>query len=54
MRFEYDLPEGQELSDLTYPNIAVSPDSKQFVHSTPQGLYLRSVGGVYDQTHSGE
>jgi serine/threonine protein kinase/Tol biopolymer transport system component len=43
MRFEYELPEGQELSDLTFPVLAVSPDGKQFVYSTHKGLYLRSM-----------
>jgi eukaryotic-like serine/threonine-protein kinase len=43
MRFEYELPEGQQFSDLTYAALAVSPDGKQFVYSTTKGLYLRSV-----------
>jgi Tol biopolymer transport system component len=42
MRFEYYLPEGLQLSTSGTP-LAVSPDGKQFVYSTTQGLYLRSV-----------
>jgi serine/threonine-protein kinase len=41
MRFEYDLPEGQQLVGV-FP-IAVSPDGRQFVYSTSKGLYIRSV-----------
>lgn len=41
MRFEYDLPEGQQLVGA-FP-IAVSPDGRQFVYSTSKGLYIRSV-----------
>jgi eukaryotic-like serine/threonine-protein kinase len=43
MRFYYELPEGQQFSGLIVSAIAVSPDGKQFVYSTPQGLYLHSV-----------
>ena len=43
MRFDYDLPEGQQFSDLAFQALAVSPDGKQFVYSTSKGLYLRSV-----------
>jgi serine/threonine protein kinase/Tol biopolymer transport system component len=43
MRFEYELPEGQEFSALGMPALAVSPDGKQFVYSTTNGLYIRSV-----------
>ncbi len=42
MRFDYSLPEGRQFSDLGYPAIAVSPDGKRIVYSTPEGLYLRS------------
>jgi serine/threonine protein kinase len=38
MRFEYDLPEGQQLTGLD-----LSPDGKQFVYSTTKGIYVRSV-----------
>jgi serine/threonine protein kinase/dipeptidyl aminopeptidase/acylaminoacyl peptidase len=43
IRFYYELPEGQQFSNLTYTTLAISPDGKQFVYSTPKGLYLRSV-----------
>jgi serine/threonine protein kinase len=42
MRFDYDLPEGQQLSTTGSP-LAVSPNGKQIVYSTTKGLYLRSV-----------
>ena len=44
IRFDYELPEGQQF-DLTQVGsiLAVSPDGSQFVYSTPEGLYLRSV-----------
>jgi eukaryotic-like serine/threonine-protein kinase len=44
IRFDYRLPEGQQLSSLQYQALAVSPDGKQIVYSTTKGLYLRSVG----------
>jgi Tol biopolymer transport system component len=43
--FDYDLPEGQELNIVTAMpghTLAVSPDGRQFIYSTSQGLYLRS------------
>ena len=44
VRFEYELPEGQNFSGgLVYQDLAVSPDGKQFVYSTAEGLYLRSI-----------
>ena len=43
MRFDYDLPEGQEFSNLSFNTLAVSPDGKQIVYSTSKGLYMRSV-----------
>jgi serine/threonine protein kinase len=43
VRFQYELPEGQHFGNLTSPALAVSPDGKQFVYSTTNGLYLRSV-----------
>jgi serine/threonine protein kinase len=39
MRFDYELPEGQQFSG----GLTVSRDGKQFVYGTPKGLYLRSV-----------
>ncbi len=49
MRFTYDLPEGRQFSDLTYPALAISPDGKQIVYTTEQGLYLRSVDELTDK-----
>jgi serine/threonine protein kinase/Tol biopolymer transport system component len=43
MRFDYELPEGQQFQGLGISALDVSPDGKQFVYSTPKGLYLRSV-----------
>jgi eukaryotic-like serine/threonine-protein kinase len=43
IRFDYDLPESQQFSSLSYPSLAVSPNGKQFVYSTSNGLYMRSV-----------
>jgi serine/threonine-protein kinase len=43
MRFDYELPEGQQFGNLSLPVLAVSPDGKQFVYSTSKGLYLRSM-----------
>jgi serine/threonine protein kinase len=41
MRFDYQLTEDQQFAGL-FP-VAVSRDGKQFVFSTPKGLYLRSM-----------
>jgi len=43
VRFEYQLPEGQEFSKTMSPAVAISPDGKKIVYSTPQGLNLRST-----------
>lgn len=43
MRFDYDLPQGQQFTRTDLPVMAVSPDGKQFVYATPEGLYLRST-----------
>ena len=47
MRFDYELPEGQQFSHgtLIIP-LAVSPDGSQFVYGTTEGLYLRSVDAL--------
>jgi serine/threonine protein kinase len=42
-RSEYYMPEDQQLGNVAYPNLAVSPDGKQFVYATTEGLYLRSI-----------
>jgi serine/threonine protein kinase/Tol biopolymer transport system component len=43
IRFEYNLPEGQQFVTTLLPVLAVSPDGKQFAYGTTKGLYLRSV-----------
>ncbi len=43
MRFYHDLPDSQQFSNLYYHALAVSPNGKKFVYSTPTGLYMRSV-----------
>ncbi len=44
IRFDYDVPDGQQFYDLTWQsNLAVSPDGKKFVYTTTKGLYLRAV-----------
>ena len=43
MRFYYELPEDQQFSNLMNALLAVSPDGRQFVYSTSEGLYLRSM-----------
>ncbi len=42
-RFYYELPEGQQFSDLMYTSLAVSPNGRNIVYSTPDGLFLRSI-----------
>jgi serine/threonine-protein kinase len=44
--FSFDLPEDQQFSDPGSPAIAVSPDGRQFVYSTPKGLYMRSIDAL--------
>jgi len=41
IRFDYELPEGLEFS--VGDPLVVSPDGKQIVYGTPDGLYLRPV-----------
>jgi Tol biopolymer transport system component len=43
VRFDYELPEGHQFSQLLYPVFAVSPDGRRFVYSAPEGLYLRNL-----------
>jgi serine/threonine protein kinase len=43
IRFDYDLPEGQQFTRIGFPVLAISPDGKQFVYATSKGLYLRSL-----------
>ncbi len=46
VRFDCELPENQQFSDLRYQAINVSPDGKQFAYSTTKGIYLRSVSDL--------
>jgi hypothetical protein len=43
VRSEFSLLEGQQLNNTNFPNLAVSPDGRQFVYVTAKGLYLRSM-----------
>jgi serine/threonine protein kinase len=42
-RFSHELPEGQEFENLYERVLEVSPDGRQIVYRTNEGLYLRSV-----------
>jgi serine/threonine-protein kinase len=42
MRSVYELPEGQQLITLA-PPLNISPDGKQIVYCTSEGLYIRSL-----------
>jgi Tol biopolymer transport system component len=48
VRFEYELPEDQQIAGGLTPGIplAVSPDGNQFVYGTTEGLYLRRVDAL--------
>ena len=43
-RLYYELPKDQQFVFPYDSILAVSPDGSQFVYSTPEGLYLRSLG----------
>ena len=43
MRFDYELPEGQQFTETNTQLLTVSPDGSQFVYSTASGLYLRAL-----------
>jgi serine/threonine protein kinase len=43
MRFDYELPEGQQFSETSRQLLTVSPDGSHFVYSTASGLYLRAL-----------
>jgi serine/threonine protein kinase len=45
VRFNYELPEGQQVS-INNMSFAVSPDGSQFVYTTTDGIYLRSVAAL--------
>ncbi len=53
MRFDYELPEGQEFGPLNYLNLAVSPNGRQFVYCTSKGLYIRSLDELTAKLISG-
>jgi eukaryotic-like serine/threonine-protein kinase len=42
-RFDYSLLEDQQFTNLTRALLAVSPDGRQYVYATTEGLYLRSL-----------
>jgi serine/threonine-protein kinase len=46
IRFSYELPKDQQIGDLEERAIAVSPDGRQIVYSTHEGLYLRSMDEI--------
>jgi len=43
-RFDFDLPDGQELREVNRTVIAISPDGRQFVYNTSDGLFVRMMG----------
>jgi eukaryotic-like serine/threonine-protein kinase len=43
VRLYHELPKGQEFSNLTERNLAVSPDGRYLVYGTSGGLYRRSI-----------
>ena len=43
IRLDYDLPDEQQFGDIVNPLPAISPEGNQFVYSTTEGLYLRSI-----------
>ncbi len=45
-RFDYVLPEGQQLSITQRPVITVSGDGRSFVYQTQSGLFVRSMGDL--------
>ncbi len=49
VRFEYELPPGQQLAG----GIAVSPDGSRFVYGTTNGLFLRALDALYARRISG-
>ena len=46
IRYEYELPEGQQFSYLGYQVLAVSPDGRKLVYSTEKGLYSHSLDNL--------
>jgi serine/threonine protein kinase/Tol biopolymer transport system component len=52
-RFVHDLKEDQQLEYQPYPDLAVSPDGRQFAYGTSSGLFLRSLGELDARRISG-
>ncbi len=54
VRFEHHLPEKQKLN-VIFENVplAVSPDGRQFVYGTPEGLFMRSMNELTAQAIAG-
>jgi serine/threonine protein kinase len=42
-RLSYELPKNQRFYDPIEPVLAISPDGREFVYGTSEGLYLRSL-----------
>jgi len=42
-RFDYTLPDGQQFAGTGRPLLTVSPNGRQFVYNTNNGLYLRML-----------
>jgi serine/threonine protein kinase/WD40 repeat protein len=42
-RFYYEVPEGREFSNPLSPFFKVSPNGRQFVYCTTEGIYLQSI-----------
>ncbi len=53
VRFDYGLPEGHGFNNINLALLAVSSDGKQFVYSTSEGLWLRSLGEYQAKLISG-
>ena len=43
VRFDYDIPKGQQLNTIRLSLLAVSPDGRHIVYSTRDGLFVRSI-----------
>ena len=52
-RFDYVLPEGQQLPTTQRPLLAVSPDGRAFAYQEQSGLFLRSMGEIVARSVTG-
>jgi serine/threonine-protein kinase len=52
-RFAHDLTEDQQFANQPYPDLAVSPNGRQFAYGTSNGLFLRSLGELDARCISG-